>query len=590
MQTILASTPIAQAQNLLAQSGQNYLMVLHPADPGEQEELGATPGGLPLSDRALSPEEQNQSPLFGIITQRDVALACHYGFAAAPVANHCRQNIQIISPQLSPTEQAKMFAQQGVEYLVIAEEAQPIALVERSQFLNNQPPADFPLPQTRIAPAPWQLLQQLAQAAQTRGWQLYLVGGVVRDLFLSAQTSTAQLQFKDIDLVVDGMATPDQAGVELAQAIQPLYSTAKLTIHGSFQTAALTWEDDPELGHLGVDIATTRTEVYPYPAANPEVSASSIQQDLQRRDFTINALAFCLTEPNAGTLLDFFGGIAAARSRQIQAIHPNSFIEDPTRIFRAVRFAVRLGFRLESATERWIRRAIASGIYEQVRVQQPQAPALTIRLRAELQTIFTVPYWQPVVVLLGDLQAWRCLHPALALTPALLQQLGKLQRGLGRFDPEQALTPWQLCLELLLLQLPIAEALSVAKALQLPPASSDRLAQVTMVVTQIRSWPLDLAPSAIAARLKPQCLELLVLCLVQLPRPQRKLLWRYLSHWSQLKPPLNGHDLQQLGYPRGPQYRMLLNDLWDATLDGKITSRETAIAYLAQQHPLEGEG
>ena len=99
-----------------------------------------------------------------------------------------------------------------------------------------------------------------------------------------------------------------------------------------------------------VDIATARTEFYPYPAANPEVEASSIQQDLYRRDFTINAMAIRLTEPGAGQLLDFFGGLVDLQQQTIRVLHPNSFIEDPTRIYRAVRFAVRLEFTLDPQT------------------------------------------------------------------------------------------------------------------------------------------------------------------------------------------------------------------------------------------------
>ena len=104
------------------------------------------------------------------------------------------------------------------------------------------------------------------------------------------------------------------------------------------------------MGSLWVDIATARTEFYPYPAANPQVEASSIRQDLYRRDFTINALALRLTTPNQGELLDFFGGTVDLRSRQVRVLHANSFIEDPTRIYRAVRFAVRLGFAIEPQT------------------------------------------------------------------------------------------------------------------------------------------------------------------------------------------------------------------------------------------------
>ncbi|MFM7579112.1 MAG: poly(A) polymerase, partial [Microcystaceae cyanobacterium] len=161
----------------------------------------------------------------------------------------------------------------------------------------------------RLQPELWQLLEQAGQVATAQGWHLYLVGGAVRDLLLREEDETLFLQ--DIDLVVDGFhqTAEAEAGVQLARLLQAFYPQARLSVHGSFQTAALLWHRDPVLGSLWVDIATARTEFYPYPAANPVVEASSIRQDLYRRDFTINALALRLTSPRQGELLDFFGGM-----------------------------------------------------------------------------------------------------------------------------------------------------------------------------------------------------------------------------------------------------------------------------------------
>ena len=132
----------------------------------------------------------------------------------------------------------------------------------------------------------------------------------------------------------------------MATALQKSYPAARLEVHGAFQTAALLWHNDQVLDSLWIDIATARTEFYAYPAANPEVEASSIRQDLYRRDFTINAMAVRLTEAQSGSLqlLDFFGVGLDLRSHLIRVLLPNSFLEDPTRIFPALRFAVRLGF------------------------------------------------------------------------------------------------------------------------------------------------------------------------------------------------------------------------------------------------------
>ncbi|NEO84195.1 MAG: CBS domain-containing protein [Spirulina sp. SIO3F2] len=565
MQTIPAHTPIAQAAQHLTQSGQDYLVVTDTA-------------------------EVQASTILGIITSRDLKLAQQYGFSDAPVAQHLRRNVATVAPTTPHAELRHHLNQENIEYFIVVEAQQPVEVLTRFQLLQPTT-ADFPDPQTQLQPATWQLLEQLAAAAEARGWQLYMVGGVVRDLWLAAH-SDRQFQFKDIDLVVEGAdAAEAQAGVELAKTIQEQYPDAKLTTHGAFQTAALTWDNDPELGNLGdnlgVDIATARTEHYAYPAANPTVEASSIQQDLYRRDFTINAMALGLTAPHKGQVLDFFGGVPDLRSRRIRILHPNSFIEDPTRIFRAVRFATRLGFSLDLHSEASVNYAIASGIYARSLAQHPKAPALTTRLKAELQTVLQVPYSQPALKLLTHLKAWHCLYPDLQLTSKQRQQLHQLKRGLYRFDPDASLNSWQLALQLILVQLPSAPAAQVARNLQLPDAVVEQVGQFGQIAAEIASHlRTDNPPSAIAAQLKLHPLPVLVLLLTQLPRYQRRWLWRYLSQWSRMQPPLNGHDLAQLGYPRGPQYRVMLNDLLNATLDGNIKNREEAMAYLAAVHPL----
>ncbi len=189
---------------------------------------------------------------------------------------------------------------------------------------------------------------------------------------------------------------------------------------------------DPELDSLWVDIATARTEFYPYPAANPEVEASSIRQDLYRRDFTINALALRLTTPRAGELLDFFGGLIDLQARQIRVLHANSFIEDPTRIYRGVRFAVRFGFQIEPQTEEFIRYAINSGVYDRTAQENSKTPALQTRLKTELKHILEAPYWKSALHLLDKLGALQCIHPTLNLDAELLRQLRLLERCLRR--------------------------------------------------------------------------------------------------------------------------------------------------------------
>jgi tRNA nucleotidyltransferase (CCA-adding enzyme) len=580
VRTIRPETTISEAQRILLRYGHSGLSVV---------------------------DENDQ--LVGVVSRRDLDLALHHGFGHAPVKGYMTRNVKTIAPETSLPEIESLMVTYDIGRLPVLQDGQLVGIVTRTDVLRQlhqngsgdwdtgepacplpmtHPQAIIPNLRDRLAPAQWKLLTQAAQEAQARGWNLYLVGGAIRDLLLADASET--LLLKDIDLVVDGFhrSADTGAGVTLAQALQKCYPNVRLDVHGAFQTAALLWHNDPVLDSLWVDIATARTEFYPYPAANPEVEASSIRQDLYRRDFTINALAVRLTTSRSGELplLDFFGGLLDLRSRQIRVLHANSFIEDPTRIYRAVRFAVRLGFEIEPQTEAYIRYAMESGVYERSRSQNDKAPALQTRLKAELKHILQAPYWKRALQLLAALGAQRCIHPTLQLNETLWWQVRLVDRWLRRFDPTRRLEHWQMRLEVLLAYLAPEERAAVAENLQLPLDSIERLQQLAQAQAQVeQSLPNTQHPSETVWLLRQYKLPTLVLMAIQAPRSIRRTLWKYLTTWADIQAPLNGNDLKKLGYKPGPQYREMLDKLLAATLDGMIQDEADAKAFLAKHYP-----
>ena len=563
--------------------------------------------------------------LVGIISRRDIDIALHHGFAHAPVKGYMSRNLKTLAPETPLPEIEALMVAHDVGRLPVLEGDRLMGIVTRTDVLqlsvnsyqlsvNGQQATgntsawlsasrqQFPDLRSLLSPQISNLLDLAAKEARQRGWHLYLVGGAVRDLLLESPVTSHQSptnhqpttnqppttnNIQDIDLVVDGFDRTVEAGagVELAKVLQQCYPRARLEVHGAFQTAALLWHKDSEYSSLALDIATARTEFYPYPAANPEVEASDLRQDLYRRDFTINALAWRLTEPRSQELLDFFGGLSDLRSRCIRVLHANSFIEDPTRIYRAVRFAVRLGFTLEPQTEDYIRYALDSGAYDR---RDRKVPALTTRLKAELKYILQAPYWYPALKLIAALGALRCLHPRLKLDDALWWQIRFLDRGMRRFDPENSLVHWQLRLEMLLSNLPTPAAVRVAENLQLSADSIQRLSRFNDLKQQITLSLRELSsnrPSAIANILRQYKTPMLALLVVQVPRSTRRKIWRYLTCWSQIAAPLNGNDLKELGYKPGPQYKQMLDELLYATLDGVIRDRAEAEAFLRSRYP-----
>ncbi len=542
-----------------------------------------------------------QDKLVGVISRRDLDLALHHGFSHAPVKGYMSRNLKTISPDTTLPEIESLMVAYDIGRLPVLQGEQLLGIVTRTDVLRQRHQEKikigeeeeierkilsyFPVANAKslISPPLWQFLTQVAREAQKRGWNLYLVGGAVRDMLLAKEDEPLLLQ--DIDMVVDGChASADVgAGVELAKALQKIYPQARLEVHGAFQTAALLWHKDPELGSLWVDIATARTEFYPYPAANPEVEASSIRQDLYRRDFTINALALKLTPPRVGEMLDFFGGMYDLKSRQIRVLHANSFIEDPTRIYRAVRFAVRLEFEIEPQTEGYIRYALESGVYDRSQAENGKTPALQTRLKAELKYILQAPYWKPALQLIADLGALRCLHATLKLEPKLWWQVRFLDRCLRRFDREKKLVHWQMRLEVLIAYLEPEIRCKVAMNLQLPNDSIERLQELNSAQTRvIESLPDCQRPSQIVKLLREYKLPTLVLLAIQTPRHIRRQIWQYLTCWLEVKPILNGNDLKALGYKPSPRYRIVLDELLAATLDGEVSNRAMAEAFVKE--------
>lgn len=581
VRTIRPETTIGEAQRILLRYGHSGLSVVDATDT-----------------------------LVGVISRRDLDIALHHGFSHAPVKGYMATNLKTITPDTSLGDIEELMVTYDIGRLPVVQDKALVGIVTRTdllrhlhqvQRLNGSPrptlglPPRSPLPPltellaTRLRGPLWEVLQQIAQAAGEQGWHLYLVGGAVRDVLLDPAADGSALP--DLDLVVDGFYRSAQvgAGVVLAEQIKNQFPELEIQVHGRFQTASLVWRRDLDhpLAGLMIDIATARTEFYPYPAANPEVEASSIQQDLYRRDFTINAMALRLTNPGRGQLLDYFGGWLDLQQKLVRVLHPNSFIEDPTRIYRAVRFAVRLGFSLDSQTEGYIHHAIDSGVYAQMQRQVKRVPALQVRLKNELKYILEAPYWQGALNLLDHLRALRCIHSDLAMTPALWHQLRRVSRWVERFDWTARCSPWQLRLEVLLASLPADQRHPIASALQLTASSIERLDHLDRLETQwLHAFQPPLRPSQIYQCFVSADLPTLLLVSARQPRTLGPLIWRYLTQWMTVQPWVDGDRLKQLGYKPGRQFRPMLDAVLAAQLDGEIQSPDEAIGFLTQRYPL----
>jgi tRNA nucleotidyltransferase (CCA-adding enzyme) len=390
-------------------------------------------------------------------------------------------------------------------------------------------------------------LQQAASLARAHSRPIYLVGGPVRDLMLDQPVT-------DLDLVIEGDIWP------IAEAFAST-TGGKVTYHAAFRTAAV------ELIHdntpFVVDFVTARRETYPAPAALPVVEPSHILDDLHRRDFTINTLALRLDPPQAA-LLDPYGGQRDLEARLVRVLHDRSFIDDPTRILRAARFAARLRFTIEPHTRRLIEAALADRMLERTSAQ---------RTLNELWLLLDEPEPQHALRLLHELGA--------------LPQLGLIwsdewprlfAAGAARLDDA---TDHDIRFGLLVWPLNTAQRRAFVARYNLPAAKRKLLDEV--------QHPL---PSALAqSELNAVELERLLqpyspttLRVWQLVEPTvADHIARYLDTIKPLPPLLAGADLQARGVPPGPIYRQLLSELRTAQLAGAITTREAALQWLEEK-------
>jgi len=381
-------------------------------------------------------------------------------------------------------------------------------------------------------------LRRTVRLAERRGLALYLVGGGVRDLLLGGA-------HVDVDLVVDGdaIALGRAAARELG---------ARVVAHSRFGTAAVLGEP------FRLDFARARAERYERPGVLPAVTPAALPDDLARRDFTINAMALRLTGRDAGALLDPFGGREDLARRRIRVLHDESFRDDATRILRALRYAGRLGFRIEPGTARLLRRDL------------PYLRAISgARLRNELELIGAEERAGRIVRLAQRAGALRALHRALAPSDRALRAADRL----ARVPPAQR-SAVLFCLLLSKATPSMAEAAIEGVALTGEEARAVR-GLLALRRHEAQLARAGLRPSAAVRVLFPHppvAIEAFALLTQRVLAARRAR--RYLEDWRPVRPRLDGDDVVALGVPRGPKVGAALALLRDARLDGRAASRE----------------
>jgi len=393
-----------------------------------------------------------------------------------------------------------------------------------------------------------------AAESARRGWRLYLVGGAVRGLILRR----AGL---DIDLAVEGDA------IELARAIAT--APEDVTVHHRFNTACLKWG-----GHR-IDLARSRQETYARPGALPAVRPGPIENDLFRRDFTVNAMAVSLNTDDWGHLIDCHGGYADLQNGQIRVLHHKSFIDDATRMWRAVRYEQRLDFHIERGTLALLKRDL------------PMLHTITSdRIRYELECVLLEAAPEKIFRRADELGLLRTWHPALEGD----EWLSETCTGLRQLNEEP---PPEAYLSLLTWRLSANQKEEFIAKLRLTRHQTRAIRGSGAILA--RRGVLNssaTAPSAVYRLLHGLTDDVLTAGRAALPHLAQQNIKKFVEEWRHIAPELTGEDLKRLGVGPGPDIKGLLEELRNLRLDGKVSTRRQEEAYVAArvsrraEHPL----
>ncbi len=399
------------------------------------------------------------------------------------------------------------------------------------------------------------LLHLAGEVGRELGSPVYAVGGFVRDILLAIPND-------DIDLVVegDGIVFAASLGKRLDARVRP---------HLKFRTAVLILPSGQK-----IDVATARLEYYEYPAALPVVELSSLKMDLYRRDFSINTLAIHLAPEHFGKLVDFFGGQQDLKDGIIRVLHSLSFVDDPTRIIRAIRFEQRFQFKIGAQTERLIKNAVRLNIFQRLS---------GARIRHELRLLAEDSAPVDGFVRMRDLGLLQEIHPLLHFPQSkegLLEEIERIITWYKLLFRAETPDAWIVYFLGLTSGFDMHQVAALTARLQFAPKRLDLVEstrrQLRFVAMQLAQWEKNGGTQAdLVEILTPLSLEGLLYAMAKQRKPElRKAISLYLTHLQDVAIAISGRDLASLGLRPGPIYSNIMQAVKRALLNGQVRTRD----------------
>jgi tRNA nucleotidyltransferase (CCA-adding enzyme) len=526
------------------------------------------------------PVLKHKNTFYGLISREVVEKALFHGFGRSKVTEFCTTGVPTVKLSTPINVIESLMIEQNRRFMPVVENNQITGAITRTDLLRSlyesllrknristrekitgKPSLGKNLSssiKSKFPPEIFNLLKLSGEVARDLGFSAYLVGGSVRDLMRGESNL-------DIDIVIEG------DGIAFAQALGKKLNT-KVKSHKKFGTAVVITD------FLKFDVATARIEYYEFPAALPRVETSSIKKDLYRRDFTINTMAIKLNPDHFGKLLDFFGGYRDIKEKTIRILHNLSFIEDPTRAFRAIRFSERFGFKISKHTVNLIKTAVRINLFDKLS---------GTRIYDELNLLFVETEPIKAIKSLSRFDLLKFIHHSLTITKTLEETFEAIQETFAWFKLlffEEELNKSHLFLMALLDELTAGERSEALQRLFVPPNARkeilDGIEQSEKALTKLQKA----SQKDIYYTFSPLNLPTILFTMAKAKdKEQKKAISVYLTRLRKIKPELTGKDLEKMGYTPGPLFKKILTSLLEARLDRHIKSREEEILFVKEK-------
>jgi tRNA nucleotidyltransferase (CCA-adding enzyme) len=493
--------------------------------------------------------------LVGIVTREDLDKAIGHGLSHAPVKSVMSSDVVTCEEGTPLAEVMRLVSGSGPGRVPVVRDGEVVGVVTRSDVLRalEEPRGEAEGGEVGSIADKLDALEQLSpvfeavQAVSAPFEGVYLVGGAVRDVLMGEPNF-------DVDIAVEG------DGIALGEALAEALG-GRVRPHDRFGTAIVVYDGGR------VDVASARTEFYDSPGALPTVEQASIRQDLYRRDFTINAMAASLKGEDFGRLVDHFGGKRDLEQGVVRVLHNLSFIDDPTRIFRAIRYENRYGFSMDAHTLALARACVEMNLVGELS---------SARLRDELQALLSEERVDDSVRRLAGLGIDRAIHPHLAADEESVGLIDELDRLRAEYAPD---TPaWRLRLAVLARRLGPDELYEWFERLKLRRRDGDRIADAVAVGPRLPELLSEVEePAEVRALVEPHDPDGALLALALADEPVRSRLIRYFDDFREVRLEISGGDLAALGLEESPRVGAILEELLRRKLNGELDGRESEI-------------